>query len=108
MWVFCSVMGLWAHSLTSDATWKQNLRRIHRHLFSEWLLKAVEVATLLQTTNVTISRWETGANPVDAAAFTVLALIVLGEVGDKRSPLDFLRRRRLEIGPPIELGTVAV
>jgi len=38
MWVFCSVMGLWAHSLPSDATWKQNLRRIHRHLFSEWLL----------------------------------------------------------------------
>jgi len=38
MRVFCSVMGLWAHSLTSNAAWNQNLRRIHRHLLSQRLL----------------------------------------------------------------------
>ena len=31
-------MGLWAHSLTSNAAWNQNLRRIHRHLLSQRLL----------------------------------------------------------------------
>jgi len=42
MRVFCSVMGLWAHSLTSNAAWNQNPRRIHRHLLSQRLLTELQ------------------------------------------------------------------
>ena len=44
---FLSHSASWPPMSLSDATWKQNLRRIHRHLFSEWLLIALGTSKAL-------------------------------------------------------------
>jgi len=70
MRVFCSVMGLWAHSLTSNAAWNQNLLRIHRHLLSQRLLTGALLALGAALLALSAAGCATAPTPIAAEAPT--------------------------------------
>lgn len=83
----------------------ETFRRLRKAL----VLRATDVAELFDVRAETVSRWETGATPVDRAAWATLAAIVIERVEGSTATLDRLRALRepptlakvtLDVAPP--------
>ncbi|MDY0001846.1 MAG: helix-turn-helix domain-containing protein [Polyangia bacterium] len=72
---------------------------VFRYLRKRLKLSAKELATLLDVTPETVSRWENGKHPMDLRALKLLGAMVLDSLGERPGLLDYLRSLKEEREP---------